>query len=262
MRVLITGGTGLLGRELVSRLRDRAEVRILTRSSRGEPEFVRGDLETGEGLHDAVAGVDVIAHCASAADYFRPRRDVVQTRRLVDAVGDARPHLVYMSIVGVDRVPVGYFRAKLESEQVVEGSGAPWTVLRATEFHDFVLKHLVSMVKGPVAVVPRRAQLQPVEAGEVAGRLAELVTGPPLARARDLGGPRVETIENMMRGYLTATGRRARVLAVPVPGLLGTAAGVGGDLVARDGDRGKMTFEEYLRARTAADGAVGHRYAR
>lgn len=249
MRVLVTGGTGALGRELVRRLQHQADVRVLSRSPRSEAGFVRGDLETGEGLSDVVAGVDVIAHCASAADYLRPRRDVVQTRRLVEAVGTARPHLLYVSIVGADRVPVGLLRAKLESERVIEASGAPWTVLRATEFHDLVLKFLALLSKGPAAVVPRGALLQPVDVGEVADRMAELVMGPPMGRARDLGGPRVETMEQLMRTHLAAAGRRRRVLAVPLPGRLGAGAGVGGELVATDGDRGKVTFEDYLRAR-------------
>lgn len=148
MRVLVTGGTGVLGRALVQRLVDRSEVRVLSRQPPRGPGFVQGDLETGEGLADAVDGVDVIAHCASAADYPRPQRDVAQTRRLVDALGDARPHLVYVSIVGVDRVSFGFFRAKLGAERVVEESGLPWTVLRATEFHDLVLMFLMRMAKG------------------------------------------------------------------------------------------------------------------
>ncbi|WP_020578686.1 SDR family oxidoreductase [Actinopolymorpha alba] len=261
MRVLITGGTGVLGRELAKRLRDRAEVRILTRSHRAEPGFVRGDLETGESLAEAIAGVDAIAHCASAVDYRRPWRDVAQTRRLLEALGDARPHLVYVSIVGADKVPVGFLRAKLESEQVIEASGSAWTVLRATEFHDLILRFLTPMARGPVAVVPRGALLQPVEVGEVADRVAGLVMGPPAGRVRDLGGPQVVPMEELMRTYLKVAGRRRRVLAIPLPGRLGAIAGVGDDLVAADGDRGEMTFEEYLRSRTGVDGSIAHRYS-
>lgn len=261
MRVLITGGTGLLGWELVRRLEGRAEVRILTRSPSVETEGVQGDLETGEGLSDAVAGVDVIAHCASAADYRRPRRDVVQTRRLVEAVGDARPHLLYVSIVGVDKVPVGFLRAKLEAEQVIEASGAPWTVLRATEFHDLMLKFLMSMSNGPVAVVPRGALFQPIEVGEVADRLAEVALGPPMGRVRDLGGPQVETMEDLMRTYLAVAGRRRRVLAVPLPQRLGAGAGVGGQLLVSDGDQGRMTFKQYLHSAIGEDGTISHRYS-
>jgi uncharacterized protein YbjT (DUF2867 family) len=260
MRVLVTGGTGVLGRELVRRLGDRSEVRVLSRRPLQGPGFVQGDLETGEGLADAVDGVDVIAHCASAADYRRPQRDVAQTRRLVDALGDARPHVAYVSIVGVDRVSFGFLRAKLEAERVVEESGSPWTVLRATEFHDLVLMFLMRLAKGPVAVVPRGSLLQPVDVGEVADRMAKLVMGPPAGRVRELGGPRVHSMEDLMRAYLAAANRHRRILRIPVPGRLGAGLGVGDHLLT-DGDRGTVTFDEYLRSRANADGVIEHPYA-
>jgi uncharacterized protein YbjT (DUF2867 family) len=253
LRVLVTGGSGVLGRELVSRLRERAEVRVLSRRSPREPGFVQGDLETGAGLAAALDGVDAVAHCASAADYRRPTRDVTQTRRLLDAVAGARPHLVYSSIVGVDRLGWGFFRAKLASERLIEDSGLPWTTLRATEFHDLML------AKPPVAVVARGARFQPVDARDVAQRMAELVLGPATGRARDLGGPRVERMDDLMRAYLTAARRSRPLASLPLPGKLGAAFGVGDHLLT-DGDRGTHTFEDYLRSRAGADGAIQHPY--
>ena len=91
IKVLVTGGTGVLGRELVSRLRAQADVRVLSRHPPRGPGLVQGDLETGKGLSAALDGVDAIAHCASAADYWRPNRDVTQTQRLLDTLADARP---------------------------------------------------------------------------------------------------------------------------------------------------------------------------
>jgi uncharacterized protein YbjT (DUF2867 family) len=259
MKLLVTGGTGVLGRELVTRLRGQADVRVLSRRPPQRSGFVRGDLETGEGLAAAVDGVDAIAHCASAADYWRPKRDIAQTRHLLDALHGARPHLVYVSIVGVDRLRWGFFRAKLASERLIEGSGSPWTILRATEFHDLMLTFLITLSKAPVAVVPRGARFQPVEAGEVAERMAELVMGPPAGRAIDLGGPRVESMEDLMRAYLTAAGRSRPLARVPLPGKLGTAFGVGDHLLT-DADRGTHTFEDYLRSHTGRDGAIRDPY--
>jgi uncharacterized protein YbjT (DUF2867 family) len=259
-RILVTGGTGVLGRELVRRLQDQAEVRVLTRRPPRDPGFVQGDLETGDGLTAAVQGVDAIAHCASAADYRRPQREVTQLRRLLDAVGRARPHLAYISIVGVDRVSFGFFRAKLEAERVVEESGLPWTVLRATEFHDLLLMFLMRLAKGPIAVVPRGSFFQPVDVGEVADRMANLVMAPPAGRVRELGGPRVEAMEDLMRAYLAAANRRRRVVKIPVPGRLGAGLGVGEHMLT-DGDRGTVTFDEYLRSRANAHGIIEHPYA-
>jgi uncharacterized protein YbjT (DUF2867 family) len=254
MKVLVTGGTGVFGRELVSQLGAQAEVRVLSRRPPRGSEFAQGDLETGEGLAAALAGVDVIAHCASAADYWRPNRDVAQTRRLLDALAGARPHVVYISIVGVDRLRWGFFRAKLASERLIEDSGLPWTILRATEFHDLMLKFLIALSKAPVAVFPRGSRFQPVDVRDVAQRMVELVLSPPTGRACDLGGPRTESMEELMRAYLTAAGRSRPLISVPLPGKLGAAFGVGDGLLA-DGDRGTRTFEDYLRSRARADGS-------
>jgi uncharacterized protein YbjT (DUF2867 family) len=259
MKVLVTGGTGVLGRELVSRLRAQADVRVLSRRPPQRPGFLQGDLETGKGLAAAIDGVEAIAHCASAADYWRPRRDLTQTRRLLEALAGARPHIVYISIVGVDRLGWGFFRAKLANERLIEDSGLPWTILRATEFHDLMLMFLIKLSKAPVAVVPRGSRFQPVDVRDVAERIADLVLGPPTGRARDLGGPRVESLEDLMRAYLTAARRTRPLVRVPLSGKLAAAFGVGDHLLA-DGDRGRRTFEDYLRSRAGAEGGIQHPY--
>lgn len=258
MRVLVTGGTGVLGRELVRRLRDRdAQVRVLVRGGdRTGPGYVPGDLDTGEGLAEAAAGVDVIAHCASATNYRRPEEDVEQTQRLLSAVGDARPHLVYISIVGVDRVRFKYYGAKLESERLIAASGLPWTVLRTTQFHDLVLLMLMLLSKGPVAFAPRGVRAQPVDTGEVADRLADLVYGEPVGRAPDLGGPEVADADELARTFLAATGKRKPVLRVPLVGRAAADFRAGGHLLADDGDRGTRTFSDYLASRLRTQGRL------
>jgi uncharacterized protein YbjT (DUF2867 family) len=260
MRVLVTGGTGVLGRHLVPRLRDRAadEVRVLSRS--GGPGRVRGDLETGAGLAEAVANVDVIAHCASSASWVRPERDVKQTRTLLAAVGGQRPHLVYISIVGVDRIRMGYYRAKYACEKVVASSGLPWTVLRTTQFHDLVLTFLMQLSRGPVAILPRGFSSQPIDAGEAADRLAGLVLGEPAGRVGDLGGPRVESTDELMRTYLAVTGLRKRPLRVPVFGRIATDFRAGHHLVGPGGEHGRRTFAEFLADRAGPDGTVATPY--
>lgn len=255
MRVLVSGGTGVLGRELVRLLGGQAEVRVLSRRSTDRPGFVRGDLDTGEGLFTATSGVDVIAHCATAADYRRPQRDVEGTRRLLKAARGQQPHVVYISIVGVDRIPLGYYRAKLATEQLIRGSGLPWTILRTTQFHDLALTFVMLLTKGPFALVPRGFRGQPVDAGDVAARMSSLVLGDPASRAPDFGGPQVEDSEEMVRIYLSLVQRRRPMLPIPAPGRIAAAFRAGGHLLA-DGERGTRTFEEYLRSRIRPDGSV------
>jgi uncharacterized protein YbjT (DUF2867 family) len=256
VQVLVTGGTGMIGRALVERLRDHAEVRVLSRQSRSRPGMVQGDLETGEGVAAAVGGVDVIAHCASAADYRRPDRDVAQARRLLEAVGDARPHLLFISIVGVDKIRFGYYRAKLATEVLIEQSGLPYTILRTTQFHDLALMFLMLLTRGPVAVAPRGFRSEPVDTGEVADRMATLALGEPAGRVRDLGGPRVEHAEEMVRTYLAIVGRRRPVLRLPVPGRIAADFRAGGGLLPPGSERGERTFADYLRSRLRADGTI------
>lgn len=258
--VLVTGGTGVLGSALVKELKGRADVRTLSRRTSEDPAVVQGDLETGAGLEAAVDGVDIIAHCASAADYRRPRRDVEQTRRLLLATGERRPHVVYISIVGIDRIPFRYYKAKLECEELIKDSGLPWTTLRATQFHDLALLFLQLMTKPPVAIVPKGFRAQPVDVNEVAARIAELALGDPAGRAPDMGGPRIEDAADMVHHYLELTKRNRRVVQAPMPGRTMAGFRAGHHMVTGDGIHGERTFSDYLHDRVRPDGSVDAPY--
>ncbi|MEU7577833.1 NAD(P)H-binding protein [Streptomyces sp. NPDC041068] len=237
--ILVTGGTGTLGRLVTERLRTEGhEVRVLSR--RTQPYAV--DLREGTGLDAAVAGVDVIVHCASS-----PRGgDEKAARNLIAAAREAGVgHLVYISIVGVDRVPLGYYKAKLAVERLIEESGLGWTVLRTTQFHDLVLRILQGAAKLPVLLLPAGISDQPIEVAEVADRLAELATAPPAGRVPDMGGPEIRAFPDLARSYLRTTGKRRPVLPVRLAGATYRAAREGGHL-APEQAVGKGTFEEYL----------------
>jgi uncharacterized protein YbjT (DUF2867 family) len=261
--VLVTGGSGVLGGLVVRRLLDAgASVRVLSRRTRPpetapeKAEWVVGDLATGVGLHAALEGVGTVVHCAS--DSRKWKNDVAAARRLADATRGSRPapHLVYVSIVGVDRVPFGYYRAKLTVERLLEESGLPLTVLRATQFHDLLLAVAQQLSRLPVVPVPAGAVFQPVETAEVAGRLAELALGKPAGRVPDLGGPRVWDAADAVRAVLRASGRRRPVLPLPLPGKTMKAVRDGG-LLARGGVRGRRGLEEFLADAPLRDRAYG-----
>jgi uncharacterized protein YbjT (DUF2867 family) len=243
--VLVTGGSGSLGRRVVEGLRDAGcEVRVLSRS--GRPDTVRGDLLTGEGLKQAVRGVDTVVHCASSPRKTR-QIDVEGTERLLRAaVRTGISHIVFISIVGVDRNPYfPYYRMKLETERVIEQSPVPWTILRATQFHEFVLRIIQFLERLPIMMVPKGFLLQPIETGEVANRLVELALSEPVGRSPDFGGPEVRTAAELARAYLEAVGRKGRTVEVPVPGKTARAWREGAQICPAHA-YGKIRWEEFL----------------
>jgi uncharacterized protein YbjT (DUF2867 family) len=217
--ILVTGGTGRLGKLVVTRLRDGGcDVRVLARHTRPTPPgvtFFPADLRTGQGIEPAVTGVTAIIHCATST-----RDDAAATRNLVAAASrTGSPHLVYVSIVGIDRIASwGYPKTKLQAEQIVAGSGLHWTILRVTQFYDYCLANARKLSRFPVAPVPAGFTVQPVDPHDVAGRLAELALGEPAGRAPDMAGPQVSSWVALLRGYLTASHRRRWLLPVRIPG--------------------------------------------
>ncbi|MBV9792724.1 MAG: NAD(P)H-binding protein [Actinobacteria bacterium] len=243
--VLVTGGTGRLGKLVVAQLADDGcAVRVLARHHRPVlpgVEFFPADLRTGQGVEPAVTGAAAIIHCATST-----RGDAQATRNLVAAAARAgSAHLLYVSIVGIDRIATwGYPKAKLEAEQIVAGSGLPWTILRVTQFYDYCLANARKLSRLPVAPVPAGFIVQPVDPRDVAVRLAELARGRPAGRAADLAGPQVTNWTELLRGYLTASHRRRLVVPLRIPG---TRAVRDGALLPPPGHTaGARTWEQFL----------------
>jgi uncharacterized protein YbjT (DUF2867 family) len=252
--ILVTGGTGTLGSCVIPRLRDAGcKIRVLSRSSRKAEEgieFVTGDLATGEGVKAAVEGADIIVHCAGSA-----KGDEVKALNLVRAAsGTGVRHLVYISVVGADRVPVksvidrsmfGYFASKRAAELLLMDSGLPWTILRATQFHDLLFTVAQAMGKLPVMPVFAGFRYQPVDVDDVAARLVQLTLGEPAGLVSDLGGPRVYTQADLMRGYLHANHQHRLIMPVGLPGQAARAHRAGANLTLDHAD-GRRTWEEFL----------------
>ncbi|HEX2774465.1 MAG TPA: NAD(P)H-binding protein, partial [Micromonosporaceae bacterium] len=252
--ILLTGGTGTLGRIVASRLRDAGcPVRVLSRrshESRDGVEFVTGDLTTGDGIDVALDGIETIVHCAGSA-----KGDEHKTRNLVQAASRAgAQHLVFISVVGADRVPVvsridramfGYFASKRAAERVVEDSGLPWTTLRATQFHELTLMVARQMAKMPVIPVPAGVRFQPVDAPEVATRLVEVTLDKPSGLVPDIAGPRVYGMDELLRSYLRAAHRRRLIMPVRLAGKAYRALRAGANL-APDRAVGHRTWEDFL----------------
>jgi uncharacterized protein YbjT (DUF2867 family) len=252
--ILVTGGTGTLGAHVVPLLRASGhDVRILTRSTRPAADgvdYVTGDLLKGDGVEAAVQGAETVLHLAGG-----PKGDDEATRTLVAAAARAGVrHLVYVSVIGADRVPLAWMRMKLESERAVAESGIPWTTLRAAQFHDLTLTMVEKMAKLPVFPVPGGLRLQPVDSREVAARLAELTLGAPSGLVPDLAGPHLYDLAALARPYLRLRGRRRPMLPVRIPGKAGRAYRAGTNLTLEGAEAGKRTWEEFLEERLGPEG--------
>jgi uncharacterized protein YbjT (DUF2867 family) len=263
MKALVTGGTGTLGRLVVPRLQDAGyDVRVLSRSGHEGAdgmEYVTGDLVTGEGIDGAAAGTEIILHLAGTR-----KGDEDQTRHLVGAASRHRiRHLVYISVVGADRIPISsridramfaYFESKLAAENVVADSVVPWTTLRATQFYESMLRLAQQMTKLPVIPVPVGWKFQPIGAGEVADRLVELALGRPSGLVPDMAGPRVYEMAELVRTYLQASGRHRLILPLWTPGEAARTVRGGANL-APDRAVGRRTWEDFLAARVISPSA-------
>ena len=249
-RILVTGGTGTLGRVVVDQLADGGyRPTVLSRKPRNaqapaRARWVAGDLLQGPGVEEAVTGVAAIVHCATNGR--SPVDDVMGTRRLIEAARAAgSPHLIYVSIVGCDRIPLKYYRYKHGIEGIVQRSGLPWTVQRVTQFHDLIATILGYAARLPILPLPSGTSVQSIDTADAAARLVELAAGPARGRAPDLGGPRVEPIQDLARQYLRLTDRKRRVGSIRYPGAVARGYRSGFHLTPEHAD-GAFNFQHYL----------------
>ncbi|NYG59011.1 uncharacterized protein YbjT (DUF2867 family) [Nocardioides daedukensis] len=242
MRIVVTGGAGALGSLVVAEGRSRGHDTASISRRNGV------DLATGRGLSEALAGADVVINCAS-----NPRKpapvDIEGTRHLVQAI-EPGTHIVQISIVGCDRNPFGYYRAKTQAEQILAESDRPVTIVRATQFHDFAATMARSLTLGPVALGVRGLACQPVETRWVASRLldhAEEARPQGCRRATDLAGPAVFTLPEIASRLRTHAGRGVpRVLTLPpVGGVLRSFANRT-NLPSGEVEIGGASFDDWL----------------
>jgi uncharacterized protein YbjT (DUF2867 family) len=243
MRVAVAGGTGLTGKRVVGSLIAAGHEPVVLSRARGV------DLVSGSGLADALTGVEAVIDVSNVTT-SRASVSVAffeaATRHLLAAGERAGVrHHVVLSIVGCDRVDLGYYEGKRRQEELVRAGSVPWTILRTTQFHEFAGQILDRVPPGPVALVPRMLS-QPVAVREVAEALVALVGGEPLGTAPELAGPRPEQLVDQARLLLRARGRRRWVLPVGLPVESARRAAGGALLPTADGPRGTVTFARWL----------------
>ncbi|RBP67257.1 uncharacterized protein YbjT (DUF2867 family) [Brevibacterium sanguinis] len=250
--ILVTGGTGNIGTRVVRMLHEAdREVRILTRrphSSSPGTEYVYGDTVRNHGLDEAVAGVDTLIHLAGGA-----RGDDAAADNLVAAARRAEVrHIVLISVTGAERMPIGYFRRKAKAEDIIIGSGLPFSILRAAQLHDFVLPIIRSL--SMLRIAPRGLRFEPVDADEVAARLTALALGTPAGRVPDVVGPQVLDCREMVSTYNRVGELRRPIVSMRLWGTIGRAYREGANLAEAGAVRGLRSWEEHLRGTAAVAG--------
>lgn len=248
MRIAVAGATGTVGHHVVAVAEERGhEVVALCRSA-------GVDLMTGEGLTARLQGVDAVVDVANTTAQSRKAAEGFfggVTRSLLAAEAEVGvPHHLALSIVGIDHVPTGYYTGKRLQERLVAEGARPWTLLRATQFHEFAEQALGFVRVGPLSFVPVMRS-QPVAAREVAQRLVDLAEGTPAGRTPDLAGPEVMAVHRMARDVSRTRGLGRRVVPVPLPGAAGRGMRDGSLTATGDPSAtlGRLTFAEWLAAR-------------
>lgn len=245
MKIAVAGGTGTVGTHVVETARARGhEIVVLTRGS-------GVDLVAGTGVDVALDGVDAVIDVASVTTL--DTKEAIAffasvTRNLLAAEERAAvSHHITLSIVGIDGATQGYYVGKQAQEQLVEASDVPWTILRATQFHEFALQMFTNAKLGPLHVAPKM-RTQPIAAREVASRLVELTETGPSGRVADLAGPREESLSSMVKAYARARGYRGWIPAIALPGETGRRQRDGSALPGSGAQIGRETFADWLTA--------------
>ena len=243
MIIAIAGATGVVGRHVAAAARTRGHAVVPLARSLGV------DLTTGAGLDHALSPVDTLIDTTSIATQRTSEAEEFfgsVTRTLLRAEQAAGvDHHVALSIVGVDDLPFGHYAGKLLQERLVDGADVPWSVLRATQLHEFARQALDFMTLGPVSLVPQMAS-QTVAAVEVAEHLVDLAEAGPSGRVPDLAGPEANQIVDLARRVSSRRRLGRRVIGIPVPGAGGRAMRSGTLRPRTPGRTGTLTFEDWL----------------
>lgn len=249
MKILVTGGTGVLGRNFEKIALERGmDLRLASRNrpKKTKTDWCYLDVETGQGIADALKGVDVVFHTATNPMKKFHEVDYLGTKKLLAACKENNiKHFIYPSIVGMERIPMKYYKCKLQVESLIMESGIPFTILRATQFHNLVERLFNTFSRYPITILPSKMQFQTIAVEEVAAAFVEICDGEPLGCAPDIGGPEIMTVKEMHQIWREALAKRNKFvpLFLPLPVIKGF---VKGDNTNSEIKSGEITWRDWL----------------
>lgn len=248
MRIVVAGATGTLGGHVADAVRAAGHDPVSVSRRSGT------DLLSGEGLADLLRNASAVIDASSMSSISTKgsvRFFSTVTRNLLAAERAAGvPHHVGVSIIGAAKVPAYYYAGKAAQENILMAEQGGWSLLRTTQFHEFAAQLAARGKVGPLQIVPSMRS-QPIGAAEVATELVGIALGEPRGLEPDFAGPREESMTDMVRRYLAATGQRRPALGISLPGAWGRGMRDGSILPGPGARFGHQTFEEWLAARAA-----------
>ncbi|MFB3162557.1 NAD(P)H-binding protein [Neobacillus sp. 179-J 1A1 HS] len=250
LKVLVTGATGQLGLALLKQLKNTDyNVKITSRRKleNFNFEWVYSDLLTGEGLKEAVNDVDVIIHAATSPRKDSDMIDVSGLKELLD-ISQGVKHFIYPSIVGIEDIPMKYYRNKYQAEELLKNSSVPHTIVRATQFHSFVENLFLSKSLFKRYLVPGDIKFQSVDVDEFAANLIQMIEQIPKGKTEDFGGPEILTLREMAELKIKINNEPKKVVSLSFPGKLYRAL-LNGKNTNSHRKVGKVTLEEFLIAK-------------
>jgi len=242
MKIAVFGGTGRIGSQVVDLLNGHGHEAVPHSPSTGL------DVLTGKGMAEALEGADVVVNLTNSPTFDEASFEFFQKSmdNMVEAADEAGVgHAVILSIVGVDLVPdLDYYRAKTLQEDVLKAGPVPYTIVRSTQFFEF-MDATMSWTSDDTTVRLPATPMQPIAAAEIAQAVAKASAGAPLQGTRDVAGPEVFTLDEIGRITLAAHGDSRKVVVDDTAGLF---AAVKGDALVPKGDAviGKITYREWL----------------
>ncbi|MCM3694531.1 SDR family oxidoreductase [Neobacillus niacini] len=248
MKVLVTGATGQLGSALLKQLKNtNYEVTITSRRKPDNLNFdwVYSDFLTGEGLEAAINEMDVIIHTATSPRKDSKIIDVSEFGNFLNMCQHIK-HFIYPSIVGIENIPMKYYKHKYQAEELLKNSSVPHTIIRATQFHRFIESLFLSKPFFKKYFVPGNFRFQSVDVVDFANHLIKMIDDGPQGIADDFGGPEILTLREMADLKIKVNNESNNVVSFSFPGKLYKSF-LEGKNTNEHKKVGKLTFEEYLR---------------